>query len=67
MSYRPEDQAIVPALQKIAAGIQEFDAAVRERARSNEWTSAHVDELNLLRRRLVTLEPQIHRLIHEQW
>jgi len=67
MGYRPEYQAINPPVEKILEGIEDFDAAAKKRAESNEWSEEHITKLNELRKKLFELQIELEALFKETW
>jgi len=67
MSYRPEEQALVPHLDKILEGITGLRKAVIERTKSGDWESDHISHMDLLSYSLLTYEIQILEIKSETW
>jgi hypothetical protein len=67
MGYRPDWQALEPGLTKMLEGIESFSSAVDERIRSNEFERRHIQKINDLRLRLLTLQIELVELRSDTW
>jgi hypothetical protein len=67
MSYRPENQSIEGPAREIIAGIEDFEAALKERASSNEWQNVHIAELVHVAKELAPIKFSLMQLAEETW
>ncbi len=67
MSYRPENQSIETPCNKIIEGIEEYQTAVWERVRAEQWTREHLEELHQTLIELITIKFKLAKLAQETW
>jgi hypothetical protein len=67
MSYRPDDQSIEGPAREIIEGIERFEAALKERAISNEWKNGHIAELVHVAKELAPIKFSLMQLAEETW
>lgn len=67
MSYRPEEQALEPAIDLILEGVKTFSSAVDKRIEANDWQEGHILEISNLRRKLLDLQIDLHKIKNDTW
>lgn len=68
MGYRPEEQALVPAIDIILEGFRGLDKAVGERRKDDtEWSSKHLDDLADVQVASIKITNLLHRIKRETW
>lgn len=67
MGYRPDNQALEPAIDEIISGIEKFHSAHEQRIISGDWSEEHYEELSELELELYGLKRRLQRLKRETW
>lgn len=67
MSYRPDNQALEPHIDKITEGIMGFKRATIERISNNEWKNEHIKELVDICDKLAQIDLKLIILKTETW
>ena len=68
MSYRPDDQALEPSIEKLLECISEFRNATLCRLEdTGEWSQDHLKEINDLSIDLIRFESSLFKLKGETW
>ena len=68
MTYRPDSQALEPAITKILDGIEEFQSAVRYRQEAEgEWKEDHLKDLCDAETELVSVKGNLFKLKRDNW
>lgn len=67
MGYRPDDQALVPVIEKIEDGVSEFSDAVKARILSDEWDDAHLRHLADIYHDLLKVQLRLLELGRDTW
>jgi len=67
MGYRPDDQALEPAIDMILEGMEKFNDAAKKRIQSREWGDTHITELNGLRKKFLDLQVELEALKDSTW
>lgn len=67
MTYRPDNQALEEPIYMILEGMEKFNSATKERVKSGEWNSDHIDKLNRIRKNFIDLQVQLEILKEETW
>lgn len=70
MSYRPDNQALEPGIEKILEGIKELQSAIGYRQEADgmdSWQDEHLDDLCEIELKLVDIRHDLSKLKKETW